>query len=53
MRFIEYLKTNIAAMKDVEAIIIDDKGQMYYSPGLRQAARTDPAADTHHDAVTR
>jgi thiamine biosynthesis lipoprotein len=53
MRFIEYLRMHVAAMKDVEAIVIDDKGQMLYSPGLRQAARTDPAADTHKDAVTR
>jgi thiamine biosynthesis lipoprotein len=53
MRLIESLKKNVEAMKNVEAIVIDDNGKMYYSPGLQQAVRADSTADTHQNAVPR
>jgi thiamine biosynthesis lipoprotein len=52
MRFIESLKS-VETMKNVEAIVIDDSGKMLYSPGLRQAVRVEPAADTHKDEAPR
>jgi len=43
----------IESLKGIDAIIIDDAGNMLYSPSLRQVVRHGAAADTHRDDVSR